>query len=259
MTEDGEFQPLFAGVNLPMQPGGPQPGRGGRGRARRAAPADAPAAGAGRHPDPDGRRWDPWRRQQEQGNVDPDLQRRHPLQRVEFHLCERLDRARRPRRPDTRRPRQPDARRSGGGRPGHPTRRPGFRSGDGTRRPRFWSSGAWWNDPDLPATGARRTRVRCTRVRRSGERPLVLVGRTYPIANIAKIANIARGHGGSRVATAPSARFRFLFAVSRDAVKIAVSSPDPSASSGFTRLARSQTRESSRARTPIHRLPRRRH
>jgi hypothetical protein len=33
MTEDGEFQPLFAGVNLPMQPGpgGPQPGRGGVG------------------------------------------------------------------------------------------------------------------------------------------------------------------------------------------------------------------------------------
>ena len=30
MTEDGEFQPLFAGVNLPMQPGpgGSQPGRG---------------------------------------------------------------------------------------------------------------------------------------------------------------------------------------------------------------------------------------
>ena len=26
MTEDGEFQPLFAGVNLPQQPGGPQPG-----------------------------------------------------------------------------------------------------------------------------------------------------------------------------------------------------------------------------------------
>jgi hypothetical protein len=32
MTEDGEFQPLFAGVNLPMQPGGAQPGRGGAGR-----------------------------------------------------------------------------------------------------------------------------------------------------------------------------------------------------------------------------------
>jgi hypothetical protein len=33
MTEDGEFQPLFAGVNLPMQPGpgGSQPGRGGVG------------------------------------------------------------------------------------------------------------------------------------------------------------------------------------------------------------------------------------
>ena len=37
MTEDGEFQPLFAGVNMPQQPGGPQPGgpqpgRGGPGR-----------------------------------------------------------------------------------------------------------------------------------------------------------------------------------------------------------------------------------
>jgi len=37
MTADGEFQPLFAGVNLPQQPGGPQsggpqPGRGGPGR-----------------------------------------------------------------------------------------------------------------------------------------------------------------------------------------------------------------------------------
>jgi type II secretory pathway pseudopilin PulG len=38
MTEDGEFQPLFAGVNLPMQPGGAQPGRGGPGVGRGAQP-----------------------------------------------------------------------------------------------------------------------------------------------------------------------------------------------------------------------------
>jgi type II secretory pathway pseudopilin PulG len=38
MTADGEFQALFAGVNLPMQPGGAQPGRGGAGAGRGAQP-----------------------------------------------------------------------------------------------------------------------------------------------------------------------------------------------------------------------------
>jgi type II secretory pathway pseudopilin PulG len=38
MTEDGEFQPLFAGVNLPMQPGGAPSGRGGPSTGRGAQP-----------------------------------------------------------------------------------------------------------------------------------------------------------------------------------------------------------------------------
>ena len=77
MTEDGEFQPVFAGVNPTRAGAGPRRSAGSAAAATSSSnPADA---------GPDCRRRHPRRDEQEQGNVDPDLQRRDSIQRVAIH------------------------------------------------------------------------------------------------------------------------------------------------------------------------------
>ena len=91
MTEDGEFQPVFAElVNRPTGAGAGPRRRGGQPQPATAAsnPADAgQIAGGGIH----------GVIEQEQGNVDPDLQGRDSLQRVAIHPRRRGDDSRRPR------------------------------------------------------------------------------------------------------------------------------------------------------------------
>ena len=77
MTEDGEFQPVFAGGQSNRAGAGPRRSAGSAAAATSSSnPADA---------GPDCRRRHPRRDEQEQGNVDPDLQRRDSIQRVAIH------------------------------------------------------------------------------------------------------------------------------------------------------------------------------